>query len=143
MSKTYVPYFLKLFSVALTISCCTLSVQHTFATNTTSKIFKQKTITGTILDEEGQPLPGAGITVKGTTSSVITNGNGAFSISVPDDNAVLIIKYVGYDTQEVLVGSRTRIEVRLVASASSLSQVVVVGYGSQRKADVTGAVKSL
>jgi TonB-linked SusC/RagA family outer membrane protein len=143
MSKTYVPYFLKLFSVALTISCCTLTAQHTFAANTTSRIFKQKTITGTILDEEGQPLPGAGITVKGTTSSVITNGNGAFSISVPDDNAVLIIKYVGYDTQEVLVGSRTRIEVKLVASASSLSQVVVVGYGSQRKGDVTGAVKSL
>lgn len=88
-------------------------------------------------------MPGAGITVKGTSTSVITDGNGSFSISVPDDNAVLLVKYVGYETQEVLVGSRTRIEVRLVASASSLSQVVVVGYGSQRKSDVTGAVKSL
>lgn len=88
-------------------------------------------------------MPGAGITVKGGTGSVITDGEGKFTISVPDDNAVLLVKYVGYVTQEVLVGSRTKIEVRLEGTAESLNQVVVVGYGSQRKADVTGAVKSL
>ncbi len=146
MRKVYVYYFkyLKLFSLALMIFCCVLSPQHTFATTTTSRIVKQKTITGTILDaDDGKPLPGAGITLKGSAQSVITDSNGSFTISVPDNNAVLVIKYVGYETQEILVGSKTRVEVRLAASASSLSQVVVVGYGSQNKRDVTGSVKSL
>lgn len=111
------------------------------STNTPTKLAKQKTITGTILDEDGNPLPGAGITVKGGSGSVITDTNGTFTISVPDDNAVLVVKYIGYETQEILVGTKTRLEVKLVASASSLSQVVVVGYGSQRKSDVTGSVK--
>jgi TonB-linked SusC/RagA family outer membrane protein len=144
MSKIYVHYYLKLFAVA-SIGCGSVLVpQHTFATNITSKIVKQKTITGTILDAaDGKPLPGAGVTVKGGTASVITDGDGKFTISVPDDNAVLIIRYVGYVAQEITVGSRTKIEVRLEGTAESLNQVVVVGYGSQKKSDVTGAVKSL
>ena len=144
MSKIYVHYYLKLFAVA-SIGCGSVLVpKHTFATNITSKIVKQKTITGTILDAaDGKPLPGAGVTVKGGTASVITDGDGKFTISVPDDNAVLIIRYVGYVAQEITVGSRTKIEVRLEGTAESLNQVVVVGYGSQKKSDVTGAVKSL
>ncbi|MHA4896360.1 SusC/RagA family TonB-linked outer membrane protein [Pedobacter sp. PWIIR3] len=147
MSKIYIYYFrncLKLFSVALVLCCCAFSPMQTFAVSSTTKVVKQKTITGAILDaEDGKPLPGAGVTVKGGSQSAITDGNGTFTISVPNDNAILLVKYVGYETQEILVGNKTRIEVRLVASASNLSQVVVVGYGSQKKRDVTGSVKSL
>ncbi|MFP5080871.1 SusC/RagA family TonB-linked outer membrane protein [Pedobacter sp. JCM 36344] len=147
MSKIYIYYFkhcLKLFSLALIVSCCVLSPQYTFATNIPSKIVKQKTITGIVLDaEDKKPLPGAGISVKGGSQAVVSDQNGAFTITVPDDNAVLVFKYIGYVNQEILVGSRTRIEVSLEPSASSLSQVVVVGYGSQNKRDVTGSVKSL
>ncbi|MEJ5995242.1 TonB-dependent receptor [Pedobacter sp. Du54] len=147
MSKIYFYYsqrWLKLFSAAFIICCCIFNPENTFAKNNSAKVVKQKTVTGTILDsEDGKPLPGAGISVKAGTQSVIADGNGAFTISVPDDNAVLVIKYVGYVTQEILVGNRTRIEVRLKAIAANLSQVVVVGYGTQNKKDVTGAVKSL
>ncbi len=115
-----------------------------FAISANANTAKQKIVTGTILDaQDGRPLPGASINIKGSTQFTSSNENGAFSISVPDDNAILVIKYIGFVTQEIIVGNRTKIEVSLKASASDLSQVVVVGYGSQNKKDVTGSVKSL
>ncbi len=147
MSKIYFYHLqrcLKLFAAALLICCCFFSPEKTFALNGTANLVKLKTVTGTILDaQDGKPLPGAGISVKGGTQTATSDGNGAFSINVPDDNSVLVIKYVGYVSQEILVGNRTRIEVSLKSNTTDLSQVVVVGYGSQNKKDVTGSVKSL
>jgi TonB-linked SusC/RagA family outer membrane protein len=146
MSKIYfyVQRSLKLFAAALLICSCVFSPEITFAKIGGPHAIKRKVVTGTVLDAaDGKPLPGAGIVVKGGNQSTVTDGNGAFTINVPDDNAVLVIKYIGYVSQEIAVGSKTRIQVSLQASASDLSQVVVVGYGTQNKKDVTGSVKSL
>lgn len=85
-------------------------------------------VTGKIVDEKGVSLPGVSVKVKGTTTGTVSDINGAFSINVPDD-AVLIISYLGYETQEVPVGGKTSITVTLVASSKSLNEVVVTALG--------------
>lgn len=103
-----------------------------------------KTINGTVIDQiTGLPMEGATVSVKGTKISTVTNKNGQFSISVPEGKADLIIGYIGYAEQVISVGNNTTIAVKLYSSASDLNQVVVVGYGSQNKKDLTGAVKSV
>jgi TonB-linked SusC/RagA family outer membrane protein len=99
-------------------------------------------VKGHITDEKGQPVANATISVKGTSSAVNSNDNGDFEISA-SPNATLVISYVGYFTKEVKVGSQTSLAVSLSASDKQLEQVVVVGYGTQRKRDVTGAVASV
>lgn len=99
---------------------------------------------GRITDgSNGNGLAGASVSVKGTKNVVLTDGQGNFSITIADDKAVVSFSYVGYMPQEITVGSRSYIDVVLQSSTSELSQVVVVGYGSQSKRDVTGAVKSV
>jgi TonB-linked SusC/RagA family outer membrane protein len=140
----YSPRCLKLFSAALIICFCVFTPENTFAKIDGLSVTKQKTVSGTIVDaQDGKALPGASIAVKGGTQTTSSDANGAFTITVPDDNSILIIKYIGYASQEIIVGNRTRIKVSLEARTSDLSQVVVVGYGSQNKKDVTGAIKSL
>ncbi|WP_276502818.1 SusC/RagA family TonB-linked outer membrane protein [Terrimonas pollutisoli] len=108
------------------------------------KIAIEQTVRGTVKDAvNGKFLAGASITLKGTNTVSLTDLNGAFSITVPDANSVLVISYVGYASKEVLVGNSDVIEVLLQPSASDLGEVVVVGYGTQNKKDVTGSVKSL
>ena len=103
-----------------------------------------QTVRGTVKDAvNGKTLAGASITLKGTNTVSLTDLNGAFSITVPDANSVLVVSYVGYVSQEVLVGNNSTIEVSLQPNASDLGEVVVVGYGTQSKKDVTGSVKSL
>jgi TonB-linked SusC/RagA family outer membrane protein len=147
MNKIYSHHLqrcLKLFAAALMICCCFFTPERTFATSGTASIIKLKTITGKIVDaQDGNPLPGAGVSVKGGTQSATTDANGNYTIAVPDDNAILVIRYVGYVSQEILVGNRTKIDVSLKGNATDLSQVVVVGYGTQNKKDVTGSVKSI
>jgi hypothetical protein len=100
-----------------------------------------KTVAGKISDDKGVPLSNVSVLLKGTKKGTTTNLNGEFSISVPDDNAVLVISYVGYKTQEITVGSQTNLTVALVAGSEQLTDVVVVGYGTQKKVTVTGAGK--
>lgn len=101
-------------------------------------------ITGIITDaSNGKPLAGATIAVKGGTQSTISDGNGSYRISVPDNKSILVISYIGYTSQEIPVGNKTQLDVALQPSTSELTQVVVVGYGTQSKKDITGAVKSL
>ncbi|MEJ7693705.1 TonB-dependent receptor [Daejeonella sp.] len=104
----------------------------------------QQVVTGTILDGlDGKPMIGASVALKGGGASTSTDANGAFSLQVPNNNSILVIRYVGYITQEITVGSRSRIEITLQPAQAELAQVVVVGYGTQNKRDVTGAIKSL
>ncbi len=104
----------------------------------------ERTVTGTITDETtGSPLASAVIAVKGSRTTATTKADGTFAIKVADDNAVLVISFVGYASQEVLVQSNSVVNIKLKALASDLAQVVVVGYGTQSKKDVTGAVKTL
>ncbi|MDQ3847111.1 MAG: SusC/RagA family TonB-linked outer membrane protein, partial [Bacteroidota bacterium] len=106
--------------------------------------YVEQTINGTVKDAtNGKPLAGATISVKGGDQRTVSDAKGAFTIVVPDNNAVLVITYVGYVAQEVTIGGNTTIDVALEPNSSELTQVVVVGYGTQNKRDITGAVKSV
>jgi len=103
-----------------------------------------KTVKGTLIDATTkEPLVGGNVLIKGTTKGATADANGQYSINVSDEKAVLVFRFLGYDSQEIAVGSRSTIDVSLQANASSLEQVVVVGYGTQKKTDVTGSVKSV
>lgn len=99
-------------------------------------------VKGTVLDEAEEPLIGATVTQKGTTNAVATDFNGNFSINVPS-NAILEVTYIGYNTQSVSVDGRTDIKITLKENSEVLDEVVVVGYGSMKKTDMTGAVTSV
>ncbi len=96
-------------------------------------------VSGTVTDEMQDPVPGVTISVAGTTTGTVSDIQGNYSISVPQ-NAVLVFSYIGYETQRVNVGNRSTINISLVPDAASLQEVVVVGYGTQQKRDITGAV---
>lgn len=104
--------------------------------------FAQSTVSGTISDAEG-PLPGASIVVQGTTTGAVSDFDGNYTIEVPESSNTLVFSYVGYAAQSINVDGQTTINVTLQPDAQSLSEVVVVGYGTQRKADLTGAVGSI
>lgn len=101
------------------------------------------TVKGRVTDEKNEPLPGVSILVKGSNRGGVTDMDGNFSLAVPERDAVLVFSFIGYVTKEITVGSQTTIDVRLDASVSSLSEVMVVGYGTQRKGDITGSIGSL
>jgi TonB-dependent starch-binding outer membrane protein SusC len=106
-------------------------------------IAQDLTVKGRVSDETGSAMPGVNIVVKGTTSGTTTDQNGDFALNVPADDAVLTFSFIGFESQEVAVSGRTAIEVRMVPDIMSLSEVVVVGYGTQRVEAVTGSVLSI
>lgn len=102
------------------------------------------TVKGKVSDAEtGDGLPGVSVTAKGSSKGAITDSNGDYTIDVPDNKAVLVFSYVGYTPQEVNVGGQTQINIQLKSDSKTLSEVVVVGYGTAKKTDITGAVKSV
>ncbi len=100
-------------------------------------------IKGTISDEKGEKLPGVSVTVKGTIRGATSNINGEYSITLLDEKEVLVFSFVGYQAQEVLVGNKTNLNVILKIDTKSLEEVVVVGYGVQKKKDLTGAISNI
>ncbi len=100
-------------------------------------------IKGTISDEKGEKLPGVSVTVKGTIRGATSNINGEYSITLLDEKEVLVFSFVGYQAQEVLVGNKTNLNVILKVDTKSLEEVVVVGYGVQKKKDLTGAISNI
>lgn len=100
-------------------------------------------VSGTVSSPSGEPLLGVSVLLKGTTRGVITDAQGKFKISVPDNESVLIFSFVGYVPQEMAVGSLTQLTVTLQPDTKNLSEVVVVGYTTQSRATVTGAVGTL
>lgn len=100
-------------------------------------------VKGRVADDSGNTLPGATVSVKGTTNGTVTDGNGLFTLRLPDasaSSAVLIITYTGYKTQEIALNSRTELNIVLQANTLQLGDLVVIGYGSQSKKDLTGSV---
>lgn len=102
----------------------------------------QQKITGRIVDENDQPAIGASVVIRGTTRGVSADLDGSYAITA-DKNAVLEFFYLGYKTHEVKVGSQTRIDVKLEPEVNALDEVVVVGYGTMKKSDLTGSVASV
>ncbi|MDN5205694.1 TonB-dependent receptor [Fulvivirgaceae bacterium BMA10] len=102
-----------------------------------------KTITGKVTDENGEGLPGVNVFVKDTNVGVVTDINGNYKLNVPDDVTILVFSYVGYITEEVDITGRTIVDFTLTADISTLSEIVVVGYGTQKKSDLTGAVSTV
>jgi TonB-linked SusC/RagA family outer membrane protein len=97
-------------------------------------------VSGTVTDSNGETLPGVSIIVKGSGVGVTTGNDGKYVIAVPGEDAVLQFSYMGYSTQEHTVGSRTTLDVTLVEDAEALDEIVVVGYGTMRKKDLTGSI---
>lgn len=114
-----------------------------FSLVTMSGYAQSKTVTGKIIDSTGEPVIGASVLVKGTTNGVISDIDGNFSIQGVANDAVLQISFVGYKAQDISVAGKTRIDVTLVEDTEMLDEVVVVGYGVQKKSDVTGALASV
>jgi TonB-linked SusC/RagA family outer membrane protein len=108
-----------------------------------SSVFIESVIAGKVLAENKEPLPGVSIVLKGTQQGTTTNVEGEFQLTVEDKNAVLVFSFVGYLTQEVIIGSKTNIDVILKVDDKSLDEVVVVGYGTMKKSDLTGAVSQI
>ncbi len=100
-------------------------------------------VTGTVTDTNGSPLPAANIVEKGTTNGVTADFDGNFSIQLEDQNTILVVSYIGFATKEVAVSGQTTLNVSLQESTAGLEEVVVVGYGSVRKADLTGSVSQV
>ena len=101
------------------------------------------TVTGTVTDHEGDPLPGVNVVVKGTSTGAVTDINGRYSITVPDREVFLSFSFVGFTTENVHVGDRNVIDVRLFESVQEFEDIIVVGYGSVKKSDLTGSVTSV
>jgi len=108
------------------------------------KKYEDVIINGTVRDaENNEPLPGVNILIKGTTQGSVTDINGTYSITVPAENASLVFSFVGYEPQEIMVGNQTEINISLVISSEFLEEVVVTGYGTQNKKEITGSVASV
>jgi TonB-dependent SusC/RagA subfamily outer membrane receptor len=103
-------------------------------------VLAQINVTGVISDDSGVLLPGVNIVIKGTSTGATSDFDGNYSIEVPDATSVLVFSYIGFESQEIVVGNQTNIDVTLTASAESLDEVIVIGYGTQKKATLTGAV---
>jgi hypothetical protein len=97
---------------------------------------------GTVTDTSGEPLIGVSVLLKGTTNGTVTDLNGSYILLVPS-GAVISFSYVGYITQELEAGNRTRLDVRLAEDTQALDEVIVVGYGVQKKSSVTGAISQV
>jgi len=100
-------------------------------------------VTGHVTDEKGNAIPGVSVRVRGTTTGTVTDEAGDFTLTVPGEDAVLAFSFLGYQTKETTVGKQRALTIFLTASSSSLNDVVVVGYGTQKRADLTGSVGSV
>lgn len=125
---------LKLFS--LTILLCLSLVATAFA--------QSREVSGVVISgEDNLPLPGVSILIKGTTSGTVTDVDGRFAITVPNDDAVLVLSFIGFEPMEILVGQKTSFDLRLLPDTKSLEEVIVVGYGEQKKETITGSVATV
>jgi iron complex outermembrane receptor protein len=136
--------FVLLFGFVLTVSAESNSqAEKANSLDNAAVAQQEKQITGTVTDEQGVPLPGVNVVVKGTTVGTITDLDGNFKLTVPDDAEAVVISFVGMRTQEVAIGDRTEFTIVLETETIGIEEVVAIGYGTQRKADITGAVGSV
>jgi TonB-linked SusC/RagA family outer membrane protein len=124
----------------LTLVSAFALLSHLTLANSTNEII----VKGKVSDyATNLPLPGASVYIEGTTTGTTTDANGEYSITVADANAMLVFSFIGYDIERIQVGGQTTLDVALIPNLEMLTQVIVVGYGEQKKTDVTGSVSSL
>lgn len=120
----------------------TISVSAKAKAKTDRSVLVQQTLKGIVLDNNDEPLFGVSVAIKGTSKGTTTNENGSFSMEVkPGD--VLVFSYVGFDTQEISYSNQTSLAVKMMAASTAMEEVVVVGFGTQKKVNLTGAVASV
>jgi TonB-linked SusC/RagA family outer membrane protein len=105
--------------------------------------FAQRTVTGTVMDDAGEPLIGANVLVKGVAIGTVTDFDGKFSLSVPENLNTLMVSYTGFTTQEIGIAGMSNVEISLSADVIGLEDVIVVGYSPTKRKDITGAVSSV
>ncbi len=108
-----------------------------------SHSFAQTRVSGSVADTNGEPLIGASVAIKGKLVGTVTDINGNYSISIENNDAVLVFSFIGYTTQEIEVGNQQKINVQLQESTEGIDEIVVVGYGTQKRQSVTGAVAQI
>ena len=106
-------------------------------------VFAQVAIRGTVTDINDNPLIGVNVSIKGTTIGNITDSEGNYTMEAPGKNSVVVFSFIGFRSQEITIGNQSVIRVKLVEDTQKLEEVVVVGYGTQKKVTVTGAVASV
>jgi TonB-dependent starch-binding outer membrane protein SusC len=104
---------------------------------------QQRTLSGRVVDEEGLPLPGVSVVVKGTTTGVVTDAEGNWSLQVPPDARVLVFSFVGMSPQEVTIGNQTTLNVTMQVETIGIEEVVAIGYGTEKRATITGSVTAV
>jgi len=124
------------FLIAAILACCNLRLQG-------ATPLPEINVSGQVMDESNNALPGVNVVVKGTSRGTSTDAQGKYTITVPDANAVLVFSFIGYSTKEVQVGTQSVINVSMEVESNILNEIVVVGYGVQKKSSVTGAVSSV
>lgn len=100
----------------------------------------RQTIKGQVTDDQGEPLPGVSVLVKGTQSGTTTDVQGRYTLEIENPNAILTFSFVGYISQELLTGDKSEINVKLIGDIKALNEVIVIGYGTMKKTDLTGAI---
>src|SRR5690349_20248516 len=120
--------YLFVFGLALAICCGITAIPANAQVN----------VSGTVRDENSSPLPGVNILVKGSSSGTITDADGRFQISVPDNNALLVFSFIGYSEQEVAVGGRSTIDINMALDVKALDEVVVTALGIERSSKSLG-----
>ena len=110
---------------------------------TATSDLQQKTVSGTVTDKSGQPLPGVTVIIKGTSQGTVTDADGKYSLSNIPGDATLVFSFVGMRPQEAIVASKTSIDITMEVDAIGLDEVVAVGYGTVKKSDITGSISSV
>ena len=109
----------------------------------TALFAQDRAVTGVVTDQNNNPLSGASITIKGRKAGVTSDDRGVFKINVPAGSEILIVSYLGARNQEISLNGRTVLTVNMDVKATKLSDVVVIGYGTQKRGDVNGAISSI
>ena len=130
-------------SVSYTVTDKNLIIIKPLGSGKSNPVGQVKTVSGQVKDESGGPLPGVTVVIKGTTKGTITNSDGNFNITDVSSEDVLVFSFVGLKTQELPVGSKTVFNVTMEESSIGLSEVVAVGYGTQKRATLTGSVETI
>lgn len=140
------PTIIKLFmelKIVFLIIAINVSIGLALSGNSSIPELQQKRISGMVTDKNGAPLPGVNVVIRGTALGAITDIEGKYSLEIPPEARSLTFSFIGMEPQQITIGTLTRIDVTMVESAIGLEEVVVIGYGTQKKIDLTGSVESI